>query len=195
MRQRFGRHIAEPSWVPAHRVDAHYPDAETRSWLSDESSLTRRLQRLCGGDGFRVEVLRQGRETPMVNEAQSLGMPLRRLAWVREVCLCCGDTPWVFARTVIPLSTLTGSRAHLARLGNRPLGAVLFADPTMSREPMEVTRLARPDRVFPYFDGQPWGQQPIRGRRSRFCLDGLPLLVSEYFLPPFPPIHREIAKR
>ena len=47
----------------------------------------------------------------------------------------------VFARSVLPISSLSGSLAHLRRLQNRPLGAILFKNAGMRRSPFEVARL------------------------------------------------------
>jgi chorismate lyase len=43
----------------------------------------------------------------------SLRLPLRAL--IREVHLLCDDRPWVFARTIIPISTLRGRERRLAQ--------------------------------------------------------------------------------
>jgi chorismate--pyruvate lyase len=94
----------------------------------------------------------------------------------------------VFARTVIPRATLTGPRRRLTRLKTRPLGAVLFADPSMQRGPVEIARLTPRDKLYPVALRH-LGRQPpeIWGRRSLFTLGGKPLLVSEIFLPGIPP--------
>jgi chorismate--pyruvate lyase len=153
-------------------------------WLLDPASLTRRVQAVCAGR-FRVEVLNQGYARPQRNEARRLGMRAGSSAFVREVHLLCDERPWIYARTVIPRTTLTGPRRHLTRLKNRPLGAVLFADPTMERGPVEVVRLAPGDRLYPAVLSAA-GTAAIWGRRSVFTLAGYPLLVSEIFLPGIP---------
>jgi len=104
---------------------------------------------------------------------------------IREVELLCSGKPCVFARTVIPVSTRRGKQRRLTRLGSRPLGAFLFADPTMRRGPVEISRM---DRQHDLFRRATAGlQRPpaeIWGRRSVFYLGGKPLLVSEIFLAP-----------
>jgi len=152
-------------------------------WLLDPASLTRRLQRTCKGE-FRVVPVEQHWQRPMLNEAQALGVLPHERCFVREVRLLCDDQPWVFARTVIPVRTLTGPRRRLLRLGNKPLGAVLFADRSMVRSGIEIARLL-PEQ--PLFVRATAGLSPlptsIRGRRSVFFLNHQPLLVSEIFLP------------
>lgn len=161
--------------VPPYRVPRTF-----RDWLLDPGSLTRRLVRESGGH-FRVQVLRQGFLPAYPEERRELGLEWREWPFVREVALRCHDTPWVFARTLIPAATLKGPARALTHLGTKPLGAVLFNDPRVRRGPIAVSRLngARLGRSWTA-EGEIWG------RRSCFYLAGLPLLVSEYFLEACP---------
>ena len=175
--------IHDPRWYPhSHRFLQHIPP-EMQDWLFDQGSLTARIVAACCG-AFRVEVLSQGWQRPLANEARRLGIKQQHYAWVRQVRLFCGDTPWVFARTVIPRTTLSGAQRHLAGLGAKPLGAVLFADPGMTRDPLEVARLLAP-HYFHAAAVQGLANAPdlIWGRRSVFYLQQKPLLVNEIFLP------------
>lgn len=177
---------AEPVWRVASRLHRRDIPESALRWLLDPASLTRRVQAACAGR-FRVEVLDQGFARPQRNEAQRLGMREGSSAFVREVHLLCDEQPWVFARTIIPRTTLTGPRRHLTRLRNRPLGAVLFADPTMKRGPVEIARLVPGDRLYPRRHHAGTIDVPVVwGRRSVFTLAGYPLLVSEIFLPEIP---------
>jgi chorismate--pyruvate lyase len=183
MKEDYGKHALEPVWQSCRRLRRRALPQQWRHWLLDHASLTRRLQRTCG-DGFRVEVISQRMETPMLSEARALGRPPQEIALVRQVHLLCGDTPWVFARTVIPLPSLNGGLRRLAVLGNQPLGAVLFADPKLQRTPVEVARIDPRHRLYRMSRGQrAAASRPIWGRRSVFRLHDNPLLVSEFFLP------------
>lgn len=185
MKDEFGKHAGEPVWRNSYRLNRGQLPSRWRSWLLDRSSLTLRLQRVCG-EGFGVELVSQRLETPMLSEARALQRPPGELALVRQVRLLCNGEAWVFARTVIPLSSLHGGLRQLALLGNRPLGAVLFSDPTMRRSAVEVTRVGREKRLFVRAMGDQLSLQvaEIWGRRSVFTLHRQPLLVSEFFLPP-----------
>ena len=154
-------------------------------WLLDPASLTLRLQQLCGAQ-FRVRVLGQGWGVPRLDESQALGMAGRARAIIRQVQLMCDDTPWIYARTVIPATSLRGRLQRLAHLGTRPLGAMLFADRGMQRGVVELARLVPGQALFA--DAMQRGSlaRTIWGRRSVFRIDSLPLLVSEIFLPGFP---------
>jgi chorismate--pyruvate lyase len=156
-------------------------------WLLDTASLTRRLQGLCAG-AFRVNVLSQFRGRPRRDEARALGMRRGALALIRQVQLLCGPQPQVYARTVIPLSSLTGRVRRLAHLGARPLGAMLFADRGMRRGDVELARIRSGERLYADATGESHaGARVIWGRRSVFHVAKKPLLVSEIFLPGFPP--------
>ena len=148
------------------------------SWLFDASSLTSRMIALCGKN-FSVRVISQQWQKLDAEEASAMLLPGVRSALVREVLLCCEDKPLVYARTVIPVTTIQGAQRRYANMGNRPLGAMLFADRTMRREEVQVAVLS-PSHEANRYTGS---DEPVWGRRSVFRVAGKPLLVSEYFLP------------
>ncbi len=174
---------AEPLWRPARRlIRAGIPE-KYRPWLLDRSSLTERVIERCRGS-FRVRLLDQHRTRPLRNEAEVLGMRNGTRAVVRQVQLMCGDTPWVYARTIIPPRTLARKSHRFTVLGARSLGAMLFADPSMERGEVEVARLTPSDQLY-HIVMRDLRDKPeaIWGRRSLFRLGGKPLLVCEFFLP------------
>lgn len=179
----YGKHSSEPVWHVPRRLLRSAVPAHMWSWLLDSSSLTRRLQQACGGS-FRVQVLQQRWELPQLSEARVLGIKAGRHALVREVRLLCGEHPWVFARTVIPATTLTGPQRRLAHLGERPLGGLLFSDPSMRRGELEIARIERGQPLFTLATtGLSASPGALWGRRSLFFLRDKPLLVCEMFLP------------
>jgi len=140
-------------------------------WLQAEGSLTRHLQLRCR-QRFHVEVANEGFSMPTRDEALTLGIPHRQRAWVREVRLCGDGAPWVLARTIIPLDTLSGRGRRLRHLGRVPLGAWLFSHREWSRGALQagLCLKARAD-------------EPHCARRSIFTSHDHSLLVGEYFLP------------
>ena len=147
-------------------------------WLFDASSLTARLVELCGND-FSVQVLSQHWQPIDAEEATAMSLKDERAALVRQVFLCCGDSPLVYARTVIPKITVSGAQRRYANMGNRPLGAMLFSDRTMRREDVQVAMLPVSHETNRFVQAD----VPVWGRRSVFRVSGRPLMVSEYFLP------------
>ncbi len=176
----------EPVWSDLRRLRSTRVPAPINPWLRDEGSLTARVVRACE-ERFRVQVIRQGWGKPFCSEGRLLGMRRGEIAIVREVELFCGDRPWVFARTLIPASSLRGSVRRLTLLGSRPLGAVLFSDPGVVRGETQAARLLSRHQLF--HDATARLRQPpseIWGRRTLFFLDDRPILVNELFLPGIP---------
>jgi chorismate--pyruvate lyase len=158
------------------------PDA-LRTWLAERHSLTQRLRHHCAGR-LQVRVADQSWSRPNIDEVEVLGLRTGAIVLVRQVYLFCDDTPQVYARSVIPLATLTGAQRRLKRLGSRPLGDLLFADPNAERRPIAVTRLMQRCPLFGVaLEHSAVAVDAIWGRRSVFRLQGKPLLVSEFFLP------------
>lgn len=153
-----------------------------RPWLTDRGSLTQRLQ--ARSPRFRVERLSQGLARPHRDECAPLGLIPGRVAMVREVLLKNGDTPLVFAHSVIPQSGLAGPWTRLAGLGNRPLGAALFSNPRIDRHALEFKQVDRRHPLYrlaaPHAARAP---ASLWARRSLFSLAGHPILVTEVFLP------------
>jgi len=164
-------------WYLQRQLLAKQPPAEVQSWLFDQASLTARLKRRSGK--FEVRVLSQCHQRPTLDERQILGIRPGRHALVRQVCLYSDGIASVYARTVIPTPTLTGRQRIYAKLGTRPLGAMLFADLTMKRDEVMVAEFSLDE--LPLADSS--GSGTCWGRRSIFRVGGKPLLVSEYFLP------------
>lgn len=139
--------------------------------MLSRGSLTQLLKQASAGQ-FRVEVVYQGWGKPTRSEAQALGIASHICALIREVRLYGADQSWVSARSVIPAQTLSGPQRMLRYLGNRPLGEVLFRDPSLERGPLQIARLSNRAKG-----------ETVWARRSVFHLGGKPLLVSEIFLP------------
>jgi chorismate--pyruvate lyase len=158
------------SWCHYQHVPAWVVPRKYRPWVLDQGSLTKRLIKASNGD-FSVRVTLQGFAFPSYDEQIALNIPSRQRALIREVELVCFGQVWVRARSVIPVSTLTGAEKQLMYLGSKPLGALLFKSRVMRRSDLEVT--ARQAQV----------NQKLYGRRSVFFLHNKPLLVSEIFMP------------
>ena len=176
--------IIKTIWHNSHHWRFRELPPHLRTWLLDHTSLTQRLQRLCG-EAIQVEVLTQGWQRPLLTEGQRLGLPFTQYARIRQVYLCCQQQPWVFARTVIPNTTLAGEHRRLAQLGRHPLGSVLFAHPSLQRSEFQIACL-HPKQPLYLLATTPLNLPPpscLWGRRSIFYLAQKPLLVSEIFLP------------
>ncbi len=177
------KHPRTSSWFRKSAISLRSIEPVVLSWLCDQGSLTRRLVGLCG-DGFSVRVLSQQWVKPGVDEAHLLKIQPRQNVLLRQVQLLCEQDVLVYARSIIPLSTLQGPHRRLKHLGNKPLGGYLFANPTLQREQQQLATITRNNPMFTAAlpDNNPDCSR-IWGRRSLFTLGGKSLLVSEFFLP------------
>lgn len=154
-----------------------------QDWLLDPSSLTLRLKSHCAD--FRVEVLGQKIE-PCSEAESSRDITAGTEVLVREVLLFCDNVPHIFARSLLPLSSLTGEEKKLAELGNQSLGQVLFNSAELVRKSIEVSSFDEHSCVGELCVGLLNKNAlafPLWGRRSVFLLNKKPLMVAEVFLP------------
>jgi chorismate--pyruvate lyase len=129
--------------------------------------------------GLRLATARAG-----LDEAACVQLNPRDLALLREVHLYCGDTPVVFAHSVIPRAGLRGPWHGLSELGSKPLGAALFADPRVERSALQFQKIGGRHELFQRAC-RLLAQRPphLWARRSVFSLRHRPILVTEVFLP------------
>ncbi|SET21091.1 chorismate--pyruvate lyase family protein [Thalassotalea agarivorans] len=163
--------------------------AKLLDWLSDSGSLTSRLKSL--SDQFEVVVLGQQIQPCSEHEATE-DIKADEQILVREVLLKCDDKPVVFARSLIPMSSLTGDQKALANVGNQSLGQLLFNDPALERTAFTVAEFSQSGPIISLCEHL--GLQvsyPLYGRRSIFKLAGKPLSVAEIFLPDSFPYQQE----
>jgi chorismate lyase len=151
-------------------------------WLIDHGSLTLSLQQRYSD--FKVQPVAVQFARPIVDEAASLNVPAHKIALIREVLLFGGGQPVVFAHSVLPKSSLRGAWSGLGKLGNKPLGAALFANPKVKRAPLSYKKLA-PHHVLYQKAAQHLSDKPtyLWARRSVFRLNCATILVTEVFLP------------
>jgi len=174
--------VRRPVWRSRllHTID----NLALRAWLADRGSLTARIQTK---GQFAVRVLRQGLGQPTPDEAAALDIDPGELVWVREVALSCDRVIVVFAHTVLPRRPRGPLSVWLARLGNRSLGALLFAHAGFVRGPIHFRRLDRRDGLFAAahrtlaVDGE--APRALWARRSLFAFGPQKVLVTEVFSP------------
>lgn len=152
-------------------------------WLTDTGSLTQLLEQH-SQQGFSVKVLSSGWQSPTLAEALRLRCSPQQNVFCREVLLLDGQTPRIFARTVVPIASYPTLKQRLTALGNASLGALLFSDPTLVRGPLEVSCLTRGDVLLEHAQLATANRfDHLWARRSCFKLKRHTLLVSEVFLP------------
>ncbi len=163
---------ADGNWqTPQHFA---FPSPILADWLQHPGSLTARLREHC--QQFSIKVLFEGYSDIASHEKSALACA--GPYWVREVLLCCDGVDWVFARSIIPQSSLVGDAAAVSQLADKPLGELLFTGQGR-RQSIELCEIDAASKVYQYADVP----RTLWGRRSRFLLANAPLLVAEIFLP------------
>lgn len=151
-------------------------------WLHDHGSLTLRIQQRC--KQFSVQPVRSGLARIAHDESALLGIAPQQLAYSREVFLHADGKPVVFAHSACAPQHLRGPWAALGGLGNRPLGAMLFAHPLVERGPLRFRALRTHHPLYRRASAMLAAPpHKLWARRSLFMLHGAPLLVTEVFLP------------
>lgn len=153
-----------------------------RCWLTEQGSLTARLQ--LNYPDFFVKPVSVSYLKPSAEEASLLHVPHNAVAQVREVFLYGNAAPLVFAHSVLPRKSLQGQWRNLGRLGNKPLGATLFANPKVKRTPFTYKKLSAQHPLYQAAThDMPQKPAYLWARRSVFSLNCASIMVTEVFLP------------
>ena len=151
-------------------------------WLIDTGSLTARLQ--LRYSHFAVKPVSVKYAKPIMDEATLLHLPAHKAALIRQVLLMGNHQPVVFAHSVLPRASLRGAWNGLGRLGNKPLGATLFANPKVKRTPLSYKKLSPHHALYQHATAHLTIKPThLWARRSIFSLNCARILVTEIFLP------------
>ncbi len=153
-----------------------------RTWLINNQSLTARLQQRYLD--FYVAPLTVNFLKPIHDEAAPLNVSADKIVLVRDVLLYGGQRPVVFAHSILPRKSLRGVWHGLGKLGNKPLGATLFANPRVKRTTLSYKKLSPNHTLYQhavkYLTTKP---ASLWARRSVFSLNCATIMVTEVFLP------------
>ena len=153
-----------------------------QNWLIDTGSLTARLK--LRYKHFAVQHVALKYAKPIQDESALLWLPTLKTALIREVLLMGNHQPVVFAHSVLPRNSLRGSWKRLGRLGNKPLGVTLFANPKVKRTPLTYKKLSPHHKLFQHATAHLTIKPThLWARRSIFSLNCARILVTEIFLP------------
>lgn len=164
------------SWKPLDSCDSL--PGRVEDWLAEPGSLTARVRSRCP-ETFRLKVVDQRREQNVTIFEDD--EPAE--TFCREITLGCGDKPLVFARTRIPVATLTAN-PWLGELGGTPLGTRLFDEPGYMRGRFFIARMVRGDALYDYVNENVITlHAELWARKARVELKGKPFEICECFLP------------
>ncbi|WP_404341150.1 chorismate--pyruvate lyase family protein [Pseudoalteromonas mariniglutinosa] len=165
------------NWQYANRLATL--SAAEQDWLLEPGSLTAKLKSYA--QHFAVKVLSE-QPFDLSQSQQLLLKTTQSQALNREVLLLCDDQPMVYAQSWIPTSARL-KQQNLLTMGTKPLGDVIFQDPTLMRTAIEVAQLDTDHSVQQLVTALTLSVQPLWARRSVFSLENNHFLVSEIFLP------------
>lgn len=138
-----------------------------RQQVLDAGSTTQHLREQ--GHELNVSLQYQGWQQPSQSEAKSLHQSSFERAYVREVLLSVDEEWWMWARTLVPSTSLWGHfGTALCSLGETSLGDLLFASHSLQRSPFEFCHVTAPAAHW--------------ARRSLLHWQGHHLLLTEVFL-------------
>ncbi len=151
-------------------------------WVYDQGSLTEKLSSICTGE-LSVKVLHHSFVDCTEKASKALNITTGTSVLHREVMLCDGDSPLVFASSLLPEIALKGRFDELRYLGSRPLGHWIFSEPILTRSEIHTIDLPSDSYLFSRLSPKPRNNSIISGRKTLFTGPDKPFLVSEFFLP------------
>ncbi|WP_146084015.1 chorismate--pyruvate lyase family protein [Xanthomonas albilineans] len=158
-------------------------NTQQKDWLTRGGSLTAHL-RLLGQ--VQVQVQREHKAMAWLDEYRVLGLSRCLLVWVREVVLVVDAKPYVYARSLTPLTASYNAWQAVRSIGSRPLADLLFRDRSVLRSALASRRITAQHplhRRACNFVAQSHATQALLARRSVFTRQGAPLLITECMLP------------
>ena len=153
------------SWNSYQSVMLQITNDEIKSWLLEEGPITKRIK---SNKEFKLKLIQDEVSAVDESEKQFINYNSTNIR-VREVLLFGDEIPMVFARTIIPNSTIKEGLADLGTLGNKPLGDILFEKDVFLKEDVLYASFMNEDKLF-------WG------RKRKYSVKGYPFSVMEVFL-------------
>lgn len=116
-----------------------------------------------------------------VNRKPGIAALKRRACLDSRGAVASSGAALLLARTIMPRRTLAIAHGQLTKLGNRPLGEIIFAYAHVARQALDVSYVMpnvwQPDIALLAHHA------PVWGRRTVYIIEQQPLLVSEFFMP------------
>ena len=165
-----------------------------RAWLVEPSCLTHHLK--AADPIFDLERLSQDVTEFDIQEARLLAesKPSKN-GVVRQVLLKLNGQAKVYARVLIPETTLTQMGQRIDTLKDLPIGEnLLFNNPKVKRQPFMFRKITTDDPLYASAFKYLKTTEALWARCSVFNYEGHPLLITEVFAPNCPPYRQPKAK-
>ena len=152
-------------WTSIESIESKV-DASVLSWLSESGPITNRIKL---SQKFELELLND--EIDEISKEEELFLnSVSETFRVRRVILLGNNTPVVYAKSIIPSSTIENGLSSLGKIGNAPLGDILFTPGVFTKlEMVCASFLSKEKNVY-------WG------RKIKYSVNSEPISVMEVFL-------------
>ena len=152
-------------WTSIESIESKV-DASVLSWLSESGPITNRIKL---SQKFELELLND--EIDEISKEEELFLnSFSETFRVRRIILLGNNTPVVYAKSVIPSSTIENGLSSLGKIGNAPLGDILFTPGVFTKlEMVCASFLSKEKNVY-------WG------RKIKYSVNSEPISVMEVFL-------------
>ena len=152
-------------WTSIESIESKV-DASIFSWLSESGPRTNRIKL---SHKFELKLLND--EIDEISKEEKLFLnTVSETFRVRRVILLGNNTPVVYAKSVIPSSTIENGLSSLGKIGNAPLGDILFTPGVFTKlEMVCASFLSKEKNVY-------WG------RKIKYSVNSEPISVMEVFL-------------
>lgn len=152
-------------WTSIESIESKV-DASILSWLSESGPITNRIKL---SQKFELELLNDDIDEISKEEELFLNSVSETFR-VRRVILLGNNTPVVYAKSVIPSSTIENGLSSLGKIGNAPLGDILFTPGVFTKlEMVCASFLSKEKNIY-------WG------RKIKYSVNSEPISVMEVFL-------------
>ena len=109
-------------WLSSSALNLQLKDKKILNWLYEEGSITSKISSTAD---FKLEVLNDALGKAKPSEYQDINIEPQTIR-IREVVLYGDGEPVVYARSIIPLLTSSKGYSGLGKIGNKPLGDLIF---------------------------------------------------------------------
>ena len=152
-------------WTSIESIESKV-DTSIFSWLSESGPITNRIKL---SQKFELELLND--EIDEISKEEKLFLnTVSETFRVRRDILLGNNTPVVYAKSVIPSSTIENGLSSLGKIGNAPLGDILFTPGIFTKlEMVCASFLSKEKNVY-------WG------RKIKYSVNSEPISVMEVFL-------------
>jgi|TARA_B100001079_G_C16254571_1_gene444953 chorismate--pyruvate lyase len=151
-------------------------------FLFENGSLSRLIRDQFRGR-FHIDLISESWCIAMKSEKKLLSLRDNETTFIRESYLSCNNKKLVYARTVIPRQTLKKQNQNLTRLGQKPLGEILFNNNKIYRENIKYAKIPLSDELHSKAREYCNISSELYGRQSMFYIKNKPIIVIEVFLP------------